>query len=181
MGRKKKKRRRKEPKAAELNIMPFIDIFSMLNTFLLVSAAFVNIGILEVQVPFFTSAPPDKSKPTRSLDVKVDVDKEKAQLTTSWSQPPADQQVTSYKLDKAGMTDLHQKILELRQKYSEQDDRLTLFSEDDVKYQALIGVIDAVKTLKETDPKLQTKDKETGAAKPAMFLFEKVVMGSVVL
>lgn len=93
MGRKKKKRKRKEPKAAELNIMPFIDIFSMLNTFLLVSAAFVNIGILEVQVPFLTNAPPDKDKPTRSLDVKVDVDKEKAQLTTAWTQPPKDEQV----------------------------------------------------------------------------------------
>lgn len=79
------------------------------------------------------------------------------------------------------MADLHQKMIEIRQKYSEQDDRLTLFSEDDVKYQALIGVIDAVKTLKETDPKFQTKDPATGNPKPAMYLFEKVVMGSVIL
>lgn len=49
---KKKKRKQLESQSAQLNIMPFIDIFSMLNTFLLISASFVSIGILKVQVPF---------------------------------------------------------------------------------------------------------------------------------
>ena len=56
---KRKKKKKHEPKAAEaeLNIMPFIDIFSMLNVFLLVSATFINIGLIRVQVPFLTGQP----------------------------------------------------------------------------------------------------------------------------
>ena len=60
----------------ELNIVPFIDVFSMLNTFLLMTAVFTAIGIIEVQIPFLTSAPPPKEELTRSLDVKVDMEKD---------------------------------------------------------------------------------------------------------
>ena len=51
-------RRKKRKKAAYneivLNIMPFIDVFSMLNTFLLYSAVFLAVGIIEVQIPYLS-------------------------------------------------------------------------------------------------------------------------------
>lgn len=178
--RKKKRKKRKDPGAAELNIMPFIDIFSMLNTFLLVSAAFINIGILEVQIPFFSNAPVDKSKPTRSLDLKVDIEKTKVTLTSAFTLPPEDKQTFTYTPDQKGLDDLHAKLLELRQKNPETD-KITVFSEDDVKYSGLVDVVDTVKTLRETDPKFPVTDEKTGVKKESQFLYEKVVIGSVVL
>jgi biopolymer transport protein ExbD len=66
-----RRRRAKRPgigyRDIELNIMPFIDVFSLLNTFLLLSAVFFSLGMLEVQLPFFSNAPQKDSKPTRDL------------------------------------------------------------------------------------------------------------------
>lgn len=180
MASKRRKKKRKEPGAAELNIMPFIDIFSMLNTFLLVSAAFINIGILEVQVPFMTNSPPDQKKPPRSLSVTIDIAKDKVQLTTSFSAPPENKQVTTYGVDTKGLDDLHRKLIELRQQNPESD-LVSVFSDDDVKYEAVIAVVDAVKTLRETDPKMVTTDQKTGQKRESIFVYEKVVMGSVIL
>lgn len=180
MSARKKNRKRKDPGAAELNIMPFIDIFSMLNTFLLVSAAFINIGILEVQIPFFSNAPAEKSKPTRSLDIKVDVEKTKVTLTTLFTLPPEDKQTFTYTPDQKGLDDMHAKLLELRQKNPD-GDKVTIYSDDDVKYSGLVDVVDTVKTLREKDPKFPVTDEKTGVKKESVYLYEKVVIGSVVL
>ena len=74
-GHRKKKRMGADGGGSiELNVMPFIDVFSLLTTFLLFSAVFVQIGILEVQVPFLSNSnPPDNSKPSRDLSIKLDV------------------------------------------------------------------------------------------------------------
>ena len=78
MGRRKKKHHGEvSTDAPELNIMPFIDIFSMLNTFLLLSAAFIGLGIIEVQIPFLSNSTEVKEKPTRFYDLKVEFEKER--------------------------------------------------------------------------------------------------------
>ena len=81
MSNKKKKKRRKKIvyRDIQLNIMPFIDVFSLLNTFLLMSAVFLSVGIIEVQIPFLTSAPPEKQD-EKFCDVKVDMEKEKIEV-----------------------------------------------------------------------------------------------------
>jgi biopolymer transport protein ExbD len=176
--RKHKKRKKLDSKAAELNIMPFIDIFSMLNTFLLVSAVFVNIGIHEVQIPFMSNAP-EEDKPKRSLDLKVNIEDRQVVLTTEWTAPPTEKQDTPYTMDAAGITQLHQKLVSIRMQYPEAD-KVTLFSDDTVKYHQLVQVVDAIKVIKEDDPRIQTRD-ESGQQLLSEFLYEKVVIGSVIL
>lgn len=87
---KRKSRRQSEDfKDIELNIMPFIDIFSLLNTFLLFSAVFLSVGVIEVQVPFLTNAAPDtKQENTRERKINIDVQRDKLILTESWTMPP---------------------------------------------------------------------------------------------
>lgn len=177
---RKKQRKKLDSKTAELNIMPFIDIFSMLNTFLLVSASFVNIGIMRVQVPFFTNAPEDKSKPARSLLLNVRLEKDKVILTTRWTLPPEEETKTEYLPTKKGLDDLHSELVRLRIKHPEFD-KVTLFSEDDIKYYNLIAVLDAIKQVRKGDPDITVEDKKTGQIVRSKFLYEKVVMGSVVL
>jgi biopolymer transport protein ExbD len=178
--KRKKKRKKLECKAATLNIMPFIDVFSMLNTFLLISAAFASIGILKVQVPFFTNAPPDKTKPTRSITYNLTIEKDKLEFAQRWSMPPDDEVKKEYKNDKDGIENLHRDLIALRQKNPETD-LITLFSDDDIRYENVVDVVDAIKTLKENDPTIMAKDEKTGEMTKSRYLYEKIVMGSVIL
>jgi len=177
---RKKKRPQIKQKSAELNIMPFIDIFSMLNTFLLVSAAFVNLGILKVQVPFLSNAPADKSKPTRTLEINIEVAAEKVELVQIYSQPPENKKNESFPLSVEGLTNLHQRLVSLRS-VAKETDKITLFSDDEVKYRQLVLVVDAIKQLRQGDPRFTNKDEESGDERASEFLYEKVVMGSVIL
>tara|TARA_B100001094_G_C17952713_1_gene681428 strand:+ start:292 stop:843 length:552 start_codon:yes stop_codon:yes gene_type:complete len=164
-----------------LNIMPFIDIFSILNTFLLMSATFVNIGIIQVQIPFLSSAPAkeEKDKPTRTMSLKVNVDKAKAILTSSWSSAPIDQKVEPFTIDESGMEALHKRLVKYRTEVPKTD-KVTVFSDDDVTFENLTAVLDSIKSLRPGDPKIYTKDKD-GLEKSSVYLYEKVVLGSIML
>ena len=179
---KKRKYSKPSQSVPELNVMPFVDIFSMLNTFLLVSASFIGLGILEVQVPFLSNNPdiPD-SKPERTMSIRVEVEKEKLILKTTWSAPPNDDKETNYDMDPAGIDRMHQDLIKLKTDVPETD-KVTMITEDDVKYDQMILVLDAIKTLKETDPDLPQPPREDGERRTsARFLYNKVVMGSVIL
>ncbi|MDQ3234626.1 MAG: biopolymer transporter ExbD [Pseudobdellovibrionaceae bacterium] len=169
------------PDAPELNIMPFIDIFSMLNTFLLVSAAFIGLGILEVQVPFLSNSSEVKEPPSRSFNIRVDVADAEIKVTSEWTEQPFDKDVKTFKVDDADFARFHQEMVALRVKAPE-NDKVTIFSDDSVKYEILIKAIDAVKTMKENEPRpaLPNADELRKTGKD-MYLFEKVVIGSVIL
>ena len=175
----KKRKAKKTSAAAELNVMPFIDIFSMLVTFLLVSAAFVSIGIVKVQVPFLSNAPEDKSKPSRDLIVDVHIEKEKILLSTQFSLPPKEKFEKSFSLNKNGIDNLHNDLVAIKQKNPDAD-KVTVYSDDDIGYQDLVLVIDAISLLKESDPTISSNDSSL-KSKAKVGLFDKVVMGSVLL
>ncbi len=178
--RRKTKRKRLEYRDIELNIMPFIDMFSMLNTFLLFSAVFLSIGIIEVQIPFLTNAPPPKQQKTRNLQVNVDIEPDKIEVTTAFSAPPENEQKTTYALNESGVAEMHARLVSIRQQ-NEDTDLVTLFSGDDVTYEKLTLVLDNIKFRNEADPVFREKDPRTGELRTSVFLFPKVVMGSVIL
>ena len=171
MSRKNKRfKGRIEPSDVELNIMPLIDIFSLLNTFLLFTATFVSIGLLKVQVPFLSNATPDKP-PVRSLDITVDVDSNNVTLKTKYSSPPYDNRANSYSMTVSGIVSFHQAMLALK-KANPKQDIVTLYSSDDVSYEKLVEILDAVKI----DSTLDTDEMQNNNT-----LFPKVVIGSVLL
>jgi hypothetical protein len=62
------------------------------------------------------------------------------------------------------------------------NDKVTVFSDDSVKYEILIKAIDAIKTMKEKEPALVLPNSdELRKQGRDRFLFEKVVIGSVIL
>lgn len=181
---RRKKRRHKEIaeyKDVELNVMPFIDVFSMLNTFLLFSAVFIAIGIHEVQVPFLSNAAPPKTDSGRVFLINVSLEKDKIEVATVYSMEPADEKKWTYDMTKAGMSDMHKRLVDIRREHKDVD-KLTLFSEDDVTYDNLSLVIDGIKLRRDGDPVFTENNEDpTKAAQTTMFLFPKVVMGSVIL
>jgi biopolymer transport protein ExbD len=181
--RKKKNKGTGGEGSIELNVMPFIDVFSLLTTFLLFSAVFVQIGILEVQVPFLSNSnPPDMDKPSRDLEIKLDLRKDYVEIQTAYTQPPINETKDRFKLDDKGFARFHSKLVELRQA-NPKNDKLTLFSDDDVAYEVLARILDETKFLKESDPKDigQPKEQKGFTTGKQNLLFPKVVMGSVML
>ena len=169
------------PDAPELNIMPFIDIFSMLNTFLLVSAAFIGLGIIEVQVPFLSNSPEVKELPERSFSIRVDIEDAEIKVTSLWTAAPIDKQLKTFKADDADILKFHQEMIALRTKVPD-NDKVTVYAADTVKYELLVKSLDAIKTLKENEPRLALPNAEERRklGKDA-YIYEKVVIGSVIL
>lgn len=185
-GHRKKKRRSVDGGGSiELNVMPFVDVFSLLTTFLLFSAVFVQIGILEVQVPFLSNSnPPDMSKPSRDIEIKLDVRAKYIEVQTAYTQPPINETKDKYDPTDKGIEQMHNKLVELRQANLETD-KITLFADDDVEYEVLAKVLDATKFLKESDPKIKQPEPKKGEKAPntgsQLLLYPKVIMGSVML
>ena len=164
----------------QLNIMPFIDIFSLLNTFLLYSAVFLALGVIEVQIPFLSNAAPP-SKETRIFTVNVEVLKEKkVEVVTSYSQPPTNEAKWKFDLNERGMADLHARMLTIRKEQPETD-KLTLFSDNEVTFKEIALVLDSVKLRAGADAQILTREDASKGIKTTEFVFPKVVMGSVML
>ena len=183
MGRRKKKRGASDGGGSiELNVMPFVDVFSLLTTFLLFSAVFVQIGILEVQVPFLSNSnPPDMNKPSRDLEIKMDVRKEYIEIQTAYTRPPLNEVKNRYQPTLQGISEMHKRLVEIRQENIEAD-KITLFSDDDVQYETLTQILDATKYLREGDPVIQQPELKSGQRQSTQLqLFPKIIMGSVML
>jgi biopolymer transport protein TolR len=180
--KRKSKRQSEEFKDIELNIMPFIDIFSLLNTFLLFSAVFLSIGVIEVQVPFLSNAAPEtKQVDVRERKINIDVQRDKIILTESWTTPPIAEKILNYTNDTQGIAEMHAELIRLRQE-TPKVDKATVFSDDEVTFEQLSKVLDAVKLRWEKDPILPdaSNDPLVNAANSG-FLLPKIVMGSVIL
>lgn len=189
---RKRKRRTVVYSDVELNIMPFIDIFSMLNTFLLFTAVFLSVGIMEVQIPFLSSAPPPEEKDQREFKVAVDVTKEQVEVQTSFSSPPEQMQKYPFPNNAEGIKKMHEKLVQIRRDQPDTD-KMTVYSDDEVLWDALSKVIDGIMLRLESDPifpiakdALKGKEKDPSAREKAelsakVYVYSKVVMGSVML
>ena len=182
---RKKKKRTVEYKDIELNIMPFIDVFSMLNTFLLFTAVFLSVGILEVQIPFLSNTPPpDDPKDSRVFQINVDVAKDQVEIQTSYTRPPEQSQKFPFPNNSDGLKQMHAKLADIR-KQNADTDKATVYSEDDVSWESLSAVLDGIMLRVEGDPVFppvkDAKSKEKAELDARTFLYPKIVMGSVML
>lgn len=189
MSRRKKRKNRSAggEETIELVLMPFIDVFSLLTTFLLFSAVFVHIGVLEVQVPFLSNAaPPKANDQTRVISIKADVRKDSIEIITSWSKPPINEKKYMFEHNEKGIAEMHQRLVQIRVS-NPTVDLVTLFTDDDVTFEKLVLVLDSIKLLSEGDPAIpvttegaEAKNTEESRVSSIM-LYPKVVMGSVLL
>ena len=168
--------------------MPFIDVFSLLNTFLLMSAAFLTFGILEVQVPFF--APPPKTPPPppeRTFEVNVDMEPQKIEVVSKYSMRPINEKTETFDNDEVGIAKMHKYLYRLRRD-EPKTDKITLLTDENVNYKNITEVLDAIKLLREDEQFIPNPDNQAeggtrGEMKPEdkLMLYPKVVMGSVIL
>jgi biopolymer transport protein ExbD len=124
-------------KPAELMLVPMIDIFTVLVTFLLMTAVFSRIAIVELDLPSAAGGP--VTEPTFRLEVIVR--KQGFELTNGKEVIAAIPKVNGAYDLKA----LSEAALSLKQDHPEQDDASVLL-EPDIPYDDLIQAMDAVRS-----------------------------------
>ena len=126
-------------KAAQLNLVPMIDIFTVLVTFLLMTAVFSRITILQLDLPSSTastSATPPAFRP----EVIV---REAGFEITNGSRLIATLPKVNGEYDLQGLSAL---ALSLKREYPEADDASVLL-EQEIPYDYLIQVMDAIRSI----------------------------------
>lgn len=181
--RKRRLKQTSDGPPIDLNVMPFIDVFSLLTTFLLFVAVFTHIGILEVQVPFLSNQvdkSDDKDQPDRVITIHIMLDNDTIEVESFYLDPPTNKQVKTFKMVPRGIANMHAYLIELRGDHPATD-KLSLFPSDDVDYDSVIAVLDAIKFMKRTDPPLpqSIKVSEEGDPSQQNSLYPKVIMGNI--
>ena len=169
---KKKTRNRFVNNEVELNVMPFIDVFSLLCIFLLSSAVFLSVGTHRIQVPFLSNAPEsanDKKDPLPKLVLSVSTKKIDLDIKESDKVPRKE----AFQMNTDGLQRLHKFLLPIKESFPSLE-KATVFFTDDVIYEDIVRVLDVLKL---KDPHMTSDSKSRGQAQSA--LFSKIVFGSI--
>ena len=170
--RKRRRSVRKETDI-ELNVIPFIDIFSLLAIFLLSTAVFVSVGTHRVQIPFLSNAPVKKEKPQFKLDLSLSVSRTKVELSRNVRSKGKGKSEREFDLTTSGLLKLNRELASVKKMFPKVEN-VTLYSEDDVTYQNLISVLDSATMLMSENRSLRDDGELEDFS-----LFPKVVFGSV--
>jgi len=163
---------RRARKPAGLLLVPMIDIFTVLVTFLLMTAVFARITVLQLDLPSAESS--NVSEPTFRLEVIVR--KEGLELTNGSTRIAALPAVNG-EYDLKALSEL---ALSLKREYPDVDSASVLM-EPDVRYDNLIQVMDAIRSTEV--PAGEAGDQhitaiDSGDAKPTrVALFTRIALG----
>ena len=133
-----KKLARHTRKPAELMLVPMIDIFTVLVTFLLMTAVFSRTVVLELDLP---AQQTEFKEPPPGLQLEVLVRKDSLQVADRNSGPLAKLPSTAGGYDYEGLTNYLKRV---KAKFPEKTDASLLF-EPDVPYDILVQVMDRVR------------------------------------
>ena len=160
----RRKRPRRAKKQAELLLVPMIDIFVVLVTFLLMTAVFSRITILELNLPSAASAA--VSEPAFRLEVIVRA--QGLELTNGSSLI-----ATIPKKDGAyDLKALSELALALKRDYPDADDASVLL-EPEIEYDHLVQVMDAIRSA-EVAPETTAQAVSPDTSAPAQAPVQKV-------
>lgn len=125
----------------DLNLAPIIDCFTVLITFMLASASFLAVGILDASVASNGPPPPDAKPPALKVDVELGLQKDislKVNGKTKLEKklPPLNGEWNS--------AALVQELTALKRQWPDTRS-MTLNAHDDVEYLQVIKIMEAVK------------------------------------
>jgi biopolymer transport protein ExbD len=147
-----KKLARRQRRPAELLLVPMIDIFTVLVTFLLMTAVFSRTVVLQLNLP---ASQTDFREPPPGLQLEVLVRKDLIQVADRNSGPLATMPNTPQGYDYETLTNYLKRV---KAKFPEKTDA-TLLLESDIPYDTLVQVMDRVRVFEVSDG-LGTKQAE---------------------
>jgi biopolymer transport protein ExbD len=137
-------RRLRRGRGEEMNLVPMIDIFTVLVTFLLMTAVFYRTVILELNLP---KAQNDSPPPPPTLQLEVVVRKDKLQVADRGSGLLTELPNAGAQPDVAKLSEYLKRV---KEKFPEKLDA-TILLEPDTPYDSLVQVMDAVRVVEQKD------------------------------
>src|ERR1700726_1411633 len=138
-----KKLARHQRKPVDLLLVPMIDIFTVLVTFLLMTAVFSRTVVLELNLP---AQQTEFREPPPGLQLEVLVRKDSLQVADRNSGPLATLQNSAGGYDYEGLTNYLKRV---KAKFPEKTDASLLF-EPDISYDILVQIMDRVRVFETT-------------------------------
>jgi biopolymer transport protein ExbD len=148
-----KKLARHKRRPAELLLVPMIDIFTVLVTFLLMTAVFSRTTILELNLPAQVA---EFREPPPGLQIEVMVRKNLIQVADRNTGPLATLPNKPQGYDYEGLTNYLKRV---KEKFPEKMDA-TILLEKDTPYDILVQVMDRVRTFEAKDTAARTVQAE---------------------
>jgi biopolymer transport protein ExbD len=160
---------RRERKQAELLLVPMIDIFTVLVAFLLMTAVFSRIAIMQIDLP--SSAAPKPEQPQFRLEIIVRQD---GFELSDGKQVISTVEKVGGEYDLDGLTE---RVLTVKREHPTTED-VSVLSEPKVPYNELVQVMDAIRSteLPATDA-LVAGHAATGAKTVKVALFTNIALG----
>ncbi len=144
MYHRRKGGRRANQETAELNITAFMNLMVILVPFLLITAVFSRLAILELNLPGSSTEPADPQEQTFQLEIivrkdKIEVGDRNQGLLGVY--PNTEEQGYDYEA-------LSEKLSQLKKRYPTKTDASILL-EQDIEYDTLVQVMDRVRVTEE--------------------------------
>lgn len=137
------RREREEHKLERLNLVPIMDAVFIFIFFLLFSAQFIKIFEIETEAPVVSEVPENQKMDKDPLNLIVKVYQRKIEVLKGIDQ---DVVKTFFKDNKSYLEKIKGLVLDLRLKHPK-DDYVIISPEPTIKYDEIVGVIDAVQSL----------------------------------
>ena len=145
MGRgRTRKQRLKE--AEELNITAFMNLMVVLTPFLLITAVFSRLSILELNLPAGQAQAPVDETPEFQLEITVREEGIEVGDRNAGTLSRIEKSGDDYRLD-----ELSAFLGRIKQQFPDKSDA-TLLLEPDVSYQLLVAIMDRVRVTESRDP-----------------------------
>lgn len=134
-------RRLRRGRGEEMNLVPMIDIFTVLVTFLLMTAVFYRTVVLELNLPLAQN----ESPPPPTLQLEIVVRKAKLEVADRGSGL-----LTEFANGTAGyeLTKLADYLKRVKEKYPDKLDA-TILLEPDIAYDTMVQVMDTVRVVEQ--------------------------------
>lgn len=171
---------RLEDSTFELNLAPMLDIIVSIIPMLLLSVVFTRITIIDTPVPQAVekavAAANEKNKDL--VQVRMAVTKNRTvQITIVDRGNSKDYEVAALN-SKADLDGLYKRVLAIKKEYPDVF-RVELNPEETVPLDEIVGVMDSVRTVKNTDHKVVFTDSTSGQSIETNLLLPDIIFGNV--
>jgi biopolymer transport protein ExbD len=143
---KRRTRRQRHKEVQELNITAFMNLMVVLTPFLLITAVFSRIAILELNLPTSESQASADDTPEFQLEITVREDGIEVGDRNAGTLSRIEKSGDDYRLD-----ELSAYLARIKQQFPDKADA-TVLLEPDISYQVLVAVMDRVRVTESRDP-----------------------------
>jgi biopolymer transport protein ExbD len=144
--KKRSTRRQRHKEAEELNITAFMNLMVVLTPFLLITAVFSRLAILELNLPASQTQAAADEPPQFELEITVRNSGIEVGDRNAGTLNRIEKQGEDYRLD-----ELSAYLSTIKQQFPDKSDA-TLLLEPDISYQVLVAVMDRVRVAESRNP-----------------------------